>query len=300
MANGLRQSTDRPIASSVLEVDTGGRPATSEYFWESRQFVLPAGRHRLAATATCHRGGLSVGLEAAQDWLAHTSLTGLCPRDFRDFNLSEPAVARIVVAANNPHEALPVKAVVESIVLSSDLPISEHEIVVASTYRFRMGEMLFEADPEAIGSWAAYKRDQTIELNTDRLLLQGRNGGGLSRKFSAAELGLQAGDFVYIEADVESVTPSDMLSIDGDFICNPALFSTNRGENSWHSLLRPNAYDSRLSIVGRLVGSRFKVFLYSENETSMSIKRVRMFRLTPSSPPGATSGTQSEVAMGTL
>ena len=153
--------------------------------------------------------------------------------------------------------------------------------VVLGRYRLRLGEAAAYFGPGAIASWRPYKSEQTIEVDTDGLLLRGLRGAGLTTTFTHAELGLAPGDFVAIEIEVDGTRPTDMLSLQGGIQTRPDLFDSGQGGSSWHALGSRPADGLPVSIVGQITNTSptFGAYLYSEAETSMTIKRVVLRRL---------------------
>ena len=150
--------------------------------------------------------------------------------------------------------------------------------IVAGGRVFRPVETAAEFGPAAIASWAPYRDGQSVELAADGAHLEGSQGAGLWTTITAAELGLLPGDFVVFEIEVDGARSTDMLSLQGGIETRQHRLEDGSGGVSWHSL-GGKPPGEPVSVVGRISGPMFKLYVYSETKTSMTVKRLAIKRL---------------------
>ena len=154
------------------------------------------------------------------------------------------------------------------------------EIVIGGQ-RFRPSETTAEFGPSVIGSWRPIKSGQTVEVDAAGAHIKGGHGAGLVTTFKTAELGLLPGDVIAVEVAIDDTRPTDTLSLHGGIATKPHLLEgglqSGQSGSSWHSLGSRPADGGPVSVVGRITGPTFELYVYSE--TSMTVKHVAIRRL---------------------
>jgi len=161
------------------------------------------------------------------------------------------------------------------------IPPTESDIVVGGRL-YHVGEVIVDLDFPKLTGWGTFKKDQSIELTPDGLVISGKQGAGLLKEFNSADLGLSPGDLIQFEVAVADTRPSDLLSIHGQIAADPKLIDNGKESPAWHGLGQATANGGVVEAIARLVGASFVVYLYSESETAMKVKYLRIRRLVPS------------------
>jgi hypothetical protein len=152
--------------------------------------------------------------------------------------------------------------------------------VVIGRKRYRAGDLIAEISPADLARWRAYKKDQSIDVMPEGIVLHGEKGAGLFHEFKTAELGLMRGDLVQFQVEADNVRSSDFFSIQGEIAADPRQIEAPRISSAWHSLAA-DASAGMLEASARIMGNRFVVYIYSESQTIMKVKYLHIRRLVP-------------------